>query len=110
MEPQDDKELIREAVKEVLNEMAVTYANGAVKFANTLTDSWSGVINAFDGFFLSNFIEDQPEAAQGILEARLSAARRARDLITKKIRDLERQVMPRTTQEKQARSRTSRQP
>jgi len=88
----DAKELTKQAVNEVLNEKAVTYANGAVEFANALTDSWSGVINAFDGFFLRNFVDDQAQAAQGVLKARLSAAKRARDLMDKKVRDLEKQV------------------
>jgi hypothetical protein len=89
---QVDKKLVKDAVKEVFDERAVTYANGAVKFANAITESWSGLINALDGFFLRNFIEDQPEAAKAILAARLSAARRARDLITEKIKDLEGQA------------------
>src|ERR1700674_3287103 len=67
----DDKAVIKEAIREVMSERAVTYANGAVQFANTITDSWSSVINAFDAFFLRNFIEDQPpEAAEPILNAR----------------------------------------
>jgi len=88
-----DKRLIKDAVDEVFTEKAVTYANGAVQFANAITESWAGVINAVDGFFLRNFMDDQPpEAVQPILNARLAAARRARDLIVDKVDQLERQA------------------
>jgi hypothetical protein len=85
-----DKKLIKEAIEELWDERAVTYANGAVKFANAITDSWSGAIQAFDGFFLRNFVEDRPEAAKAIIEARLAAAKRARDRLDKHVREIER--------------------
>ncbi len=84
-----EKQTIKDAVKEVLDEKAVTYANGAVKFANAVTDSWSGLINAMDSFFLRNFVEDQPGAAKDVLNARLSAVKQARDLMSKKVQELE---------------------
>jgi hypothetical protein len=84
-----EKEQMKEAVKEVLDERAVTYAQGAVQFANAVTASWSGLIDAFDGFFLRNFVEDQPEAGQAVLDARLAAARQARDHMTQKVAELE---------------------
>lgn len=89
----DDKRLIKDAVRELMTERAVTYANGAVKFANSITESYAAVINAFDAFFLRNFLEDQPkEATEPIINARLAAARRAHDLLTTKVEDLERQA------------------
>jgi hypothetical protein len=92
----DDKRLVKDAVRELMTERAVTYANGAVQFANSITESYAAVINAFDAFFLRNFLDDQPnEATEPILNARLSAARRARDLIVEKVNELERQVKSR---------------
>jgi hypothetical protein len=93
MPRENDKRLIKDAIQEVFSERVVTYANGAVQFANAITESWAGVINAVDGFFLRNFVDDQPpEAVEPILKARLAAARRARDLIVDKVDQLEKQV------------------
>ena len=106
MPHQTDKELIKEAVREVWDERAVTYANGAMKFANGLTDSWSQLIDAFDGFFLRNFLEEHPEAAKDIIKARVAAIKRTRHLMDSKIHELEKMGKPKTRRKPSKRART----
>jgi hypothetical protein len=85
----DDKRMVREAVREGLDEMATAYTNGALKFTNALADSWAGVIDAFDNFFLENLANDRPEVARTIINARISSAKRATSNLQAKIRTLE---------------------
>jgi hypothetical protein len=87
-----DKRLVKEAVRESLDELAVAYTNGAVKFSNALADNWASMIDAFDNFFLANLIQDRPQVGRTVLNARLSSAKRARNNLDAKIRELEEQV------------------
>jgi hypothetical protein len=90
-----EKDLVKEAMREALDELAVTYTQGAVKFANALTDAMANVVNAWDDFFVTNLAEDRPELARTVIDARISAARRAKELIEDKIAALDQlAVMP----------------
>jgi hypothetical protein len=84
-----DKRVVKEAVRESLDELAVAYTNGAVKFTDALADHWAGVIDAFDNFFLENLINDRPEVGRTVIRARLSSAKQAHSNLEAKIRQLE---------------------
>jgi len=88
----NDKRVIKEAVSESLDELAVAYTNGAVKFTSALADHWAGVIDAFDNFFLGNLANDRPEVGLTVIQARLSSAKRAQSNLETKIRQLEEQA------------------
>jgi hypothetical protein len=100
-----DKKVIRDAVREEFDQVAVTYTNGALKLTNALADSWAGVVDALDGFFLRNFAEDRPQAAEAVIDARISSAKRVQRNLDKKIRELEaqkKQLAPRSSRSKPA--------
>jgi hypothetical protein len=85
----DEKRVVKEAVRESLDELAVTYTNGALKFTNALADHWAGVIEAFDNFFLENLANDRPDVGRTVIQARISSAKRAHSNLEAKIRLLE---------------------
>jgi hypothetical protein len=86
------KQLIKDAMREGLDELGVTYTNGALKFTNALADSWTQVIDAFDNFMLGNLADDRPQIARTVLQARLSSAKRTQKHLTEKVRQLEQQI------------------
>ena len=88
--PEDvQRQQMKEAVREGLNDIAVSYTNGALKFTNVVADSWAQVIDAFDEFFLTNLSEDNPEVARNVIDARLSSVKRTQKQINDKVRELE---------------------
>jgi len=80
---------LKRALKEVIDERLLTYANGASAFSDKITSSVSQMIDAFDAFFTRNMVEDQPQAALALLEARLRSAREMARLLDVKIKGLE---------------------
>src|SRR4030095_13173984 len=92
----NDKRMVKDAVRDVITERTVTFGNGAVQFVNAMSESMARAVDAFDDFFLRNFLEDQPgEAADPVLNARLAAARQQRAVLDKKVAELERIVKSR---------------
>jgi hypothetical protein len=86
----DERQDVKQAVREVMDEIVITYANGATTFADSMTTSVSTMIDSFDDFFTRNLMADKPKAAEAFLDARLQSARQAQKLLNSKITALER--------------------
>lgn len=80
---------VRRAVRDVFDELAVTYANGSAKFAESVTSSLSTIVDSFDDYFTRNLIDDRPEVATAFLDSRLASARETQKLVAQKIRSLQ---------------------
>ena len=90
-----ESELVKQAVRDVFNEKAVTYAHGATEFANEATDAIAKFIDAWDNFMLRNLAEDTPEAAKSVIDARIASIERSKAIMEEKaesLRELSRRI------------------
>jgi hypothetical protein len=84
-----DKKAVKAAVREVMDELSITYAHGAGVFLDSVMNSMADVANAFDRFYTNNLAKDRPEAAVAFLELRIRSARTAVKIVSSKIEELE---------------------
>lgn len=64
-----------QAVNKVLDRIASDFAGDAAHFLDTVAQSMSGMVDAFDTLVSRRLMNDQPRAAQEFLSMRLKATR-----------------------------------
>ena len=86
----ESHEAVKQAVREVIDETLVSFANGANQFASDVTKSLSAISDSFDEFFTRNLRDNSAPTADAFIDARLKAMKDTQRLVEKKISQLER--------------------
>jgi hypothetical protein len=85
-----DKDGVKAAIRELMDDLSVTYAHGAGIFFDKVMRSMADMVDAFDEFYTTNLMKDRPRAASAFVELRLRAVRTAERTLSTKIAELER--------------------
>ena len=108
--PEDlDKEIVKAAVREVMDELTVTYANGAGTFLDSAIKSLADVSDSFDEFYTNNLSKDKPAIASLFLDLRIRSAKTAIAVLQSRITALTKkraQISPRGRLQKSSRRKT----
>ncbi len=83
------REEVKLAMREVMDDLSITYAQGAGTFLDTVITSAARVADAFDQYYTRNLEKDRPQAAAAFLELRLRAGRTAEKELQSKLTELE---------------------
>lgn len=83
-----DKAIVKEAIREVIDEFNVKNANGSGPLLDTITKATSDVADAFEHFFAATL---SPAAASVFVDLRMRNAKLALKLLQAKISQLEKE-------------------
>jgi len=84
-----DKDVVKLAIREVMDELTVTYAVGAGAFLDRVMNSLVDMADAMDEFYTRNLAKDRPESALLFLDLRIRGARNAQEILSRKIDQLQ---------------------
>lgn len=84
-----DKELIKSAIREVMDEITVNSAHGAGILVDSIMKSFSEITDSFDQYYANNLAHNRPGVGAAYLELRLRAARSSQKLTQAKLTQLQ---------------------
>jgi hypothetical protein len=103
-----DKDTVKEAIREVVDEVGNTYAHGAGLFVDSLIVNLSNIGDSFDDYYTRNLMRDRPRVAETFLELRIRSVRKADEQLQATLKKLQGLLMQLKGRSRQSRSRQSR--
>jgi hypothetical protein len=84
-----DKESMKAAIREVMDEVTLNSAHGAGVLVDTIMKSLSEITDSFDQYYANNLAQNNPGVAAAYLELRVRAARASQKITQAKLTQLQ---------------------